>query len=330
MRPLLTALLTLPALAQTAPAPPSLQARFLAKGDAAKVLLSDDYFSLLHTPELRAKTGLPLAGMTTDQARTAAKDFYAASAQDFTDEERAALRAILDAAAPRVAAKLPLMARTPFSFIKAGVEGGLPHTRAACIVLAPGVLRSLVALVGRKDPALLLRAAGLLVHEQTHVLERQHPERFAALFTGVFGFRRLASTPDSPVLAEKRVVNPDGPDLGWAFPVREGAATRWIRPDLQLAELDHPRMPQDFQETAVDLVQKEDGFALDLDAQGQPRTEPLGAVKAYEAAFPDVGEDFHPNEIAAVLLSAWVTGDPTDADQPLRRRTAAWAAQNLR
>ena len=330
MRTALLALTVLPALAQPAPARPTLEASFLSKAEAAKVLVADDYFGLLHAPELRAKTGLPLAGMTTDQARAAAKAFYAASAQDFSADEKAALRAILDAAAPQVAAKLPLMARTPFSFIKAGIEGGLPHTRGACIVLAPGVLRALVALVDRKDPALLPRAAGLLVHEQTHVLERQHPELFTPLFTEVFGFRRLAAVPDAPSLAEKRVVNPDGPDLGWAFPIHEGPTTRWIRPDLQLAELDHPRMPQDFLETAVDLAPSGEGFALALDAQGQPKTERLESLKEYEAAFTDVGEDFHPNEIAAVLLSAWATGDPKDADQPLRTRTRAWAGKALR
>ena len=328
--------LALPVLAQ-APAQmapqaaprPALQAQFLPRAEAAKVLVGDDYFHLLHTPELRAKTGLPLAGMTDDQARDAARAFYADSAKDFTPEERAGLQAILDHAAPEIAAKLPLMARTPFRFIKAGVEGGLPHTRGACIVLAPRVVAAL-ARIAAEQPAALDRAASLLVHEQTHVLEREHPEVFASLFTEIFGFRRLASVPDAPSLAERRVVNPDGPDLGWAFPIHDGPKVRWIRPDLQLAQLEHPRMPQDFQEVAVDLVETDGAFALDLDAGGQPKVENLQALKAYEDAFAGVGEDFHPHEIAAVLLSGWVTGTGSPAQAPLQARTAAWAGQHLR
>lgn len=329
-RHLILSALALPLAAQVAaPARPALQAQFLSKAEAAKVLVADDYFHLLHTPELRAKTGLALAGMTDDQARAAAKAFYAASAGDFTPEERAGLQAILDHAAPEIAAKLPLMARTPFTFIKAGVEGGLPHTRGTCIVLAPRVVAAL-SRIATLQPAALDRAASLFVHEQTHVLERAHPEIFASLFTEVFGFRRLASTPDAPSLAERRVVNPDGPDLGWAFPIPDGTTVRWIRPDLQLAQLEHPRMPQDFQEVAVDLVEKDGAFALDLDAQGQPKIENLQALKAYEDAFAGVGEDFHPHEIAAVLLSGWVTGTGSPAQAGLQARTAAWAGQHLR
>ena len=328
MRLPILALLAFPLAAQVATAP-ALQARFLTKEEAAKVMTADDYFGLLHAPELRAKTGLPLAGMDAAQARAAGKAAYAASVQDFSAGEKAALQAMLDGLAPKLADKLPLMARTPFTFIKSSVEGGLPHTRGACIVLSPQML-GIFTMIAANRPADLDKAASLLVHEQTHVLERQHPELFAKLFTEVFGFRRIPSAPDAPALAEARVVNPDGPDLAWAFPVPDGKATRWIRPDLQLGELEHPRMPQDFREVAVALVEKDGAFSLDLDAKGAPKVEPLDAVAAYRAAFAGVDEAFHPNEIAAELLADWATGSPKDADRPLRQRTAAWARQNLR
>lgn len=332
MRRAFAALLVLPfalPLAAQVAAAPAIKARFLGKAEAAKVLAADDYFGLLHAPELRAKTGLPLADMDAAQARAAGKAFYAASAQDFSAEEEATLQAMLDTVAPKLADKLPLMARTPFAFIKSGVEGGLPHTRGACIVLSPRML-SIFVMVAQKSPAGLEGAASLLVHEQTHVLERQHPELFGKLFTDIFGFRRIPSAPDAPALAEGRVVNPDGPDLAWAFPAPDGKTTRWIRPDLLLKETVHPRMPQDFREVAVGLVEKDGAFALATDAQGAPKVEDLGAVAAYATAFSGVEESFHPNEIAAELFADWIAGNPKDADQPLRQRTAAWARQNLR
>ena len=330
MRRILTLLIALPVLAQTATVA-TLQARFTPKNEAAQILTADDYFSQLQVAELRAKTGLPLVGETAAQARIETKAFYAAAAQDFTPEEKAMLQGVLDRVAPKVAEKLPLMARTPFAFIKAGVEGGLPHTRGACIVLSPRLLQ---VMVGAEAHGALAQldgfAANLLVHEQTHVLERQHPEIFEPLFTDVFGFKRISAVPDAPSLQVRRVVNPDGPDLGWAFPIPAGDGIRWIRPDLQLKELDHPRMPKDFDLVAVDLVKKGNGFALDLDATSAPKVEPLESIPAYKAAFPDLDEYFHPNEIAAQLLSGWVTGQDKDADQPLRLRTAAWAQKALR
>lgn len=338
MRRALALLLALPILVQPIQAQqaavasrPALQAVFLGKTEAAKILTSEDYFQNLQVGELRAKTGLELANATPDQARVAAKAHYAAGAQDFSPEEQALLRGVLDRVGAQVAEKLPLMARTPFTFIKADAEGGLPHTRGACIVLAPRLLQALVDAMqhgaqAQVDPFV----SSLLIHEQTHVLERQHPALFQQLFTEVFGFRRLTSVPDAPSIQALRVVNPDGPDLGWAFPIPDGTGTRWIRPDLQLKTLDHPRMPQDFLLVAVDLVEKDGAFSLALDAKGAPKVEDLEAIPAYKAAFPDLDESFHPNEIAAELLSAWVTGQDKDAAQPLRVRTAAWAAKALR
>jgi hypothetical protein len=333
MRRILPFLLALPILAQQAAVATrsALQARFLGREEAAKILTADDYFQQLQVAELRAKTGLDLKDATPERARIAAKAHYAAGTQDFSADEQALLRGVLDRVAPQVAAKLPLMARTPFTFIKADAEGGLPHTRGACIILAPRLLGALLrGMQAGAQAQVDAFASNLLVHEQTHVLERQHPELFAHLFTEVFGFKRLTAVPDSPSIQAARVLNPDGPDLGWAFPIPDGGTVRWIRPDLQLKTLDHPRMPQDFKLVAVDLVAKDGSFALATDAKGQPKLEDLEVIPAYKSAFPDLDESFHPNEIAAELLAGWVTGQDKDAAQSLRVRTAAWAEKALR
>ena len=329
-------LLALPVLAQHPAVAnrPSLQARFLSKAAATQVLTGDDYFKDLQVAELRAKTGLPLGDATPAQARIAAKAHYASEAQDFTPEEQRVLQGVLDRMAPAVVGKAPLMARTPFCFIKAGegVEGGLPHTRGACIVLSPMVLRAMVMADERGARVQLDQfASDLLVHEQTHVLEREHPEVFAPLFTEVFGFRRLTSLPDDAWLKARRVVNPDGPDLAWAFPITENGNIRWIRPDLLLKTLDHPRMPQDFRMVAVDLKEQKGAFALALDPKGQPEVEDLASLPAYRSAFPNPDEFYHPNEIAADLLAAWITGHGDgDPSHPMRITFATWAIKALR
>lgn len=337
MRRFLAALfVALPVLCQPATAP-ALRVQFLSAEEGRKAITEGaeaTYFERLQIAEIRAKTGLALENMDLAQARSAARRRYAVEIQEFSADEKAALEAVLARVQPRLEEKLPLMARTPFSFIKVGtgVEAGLPHTRGAHILLSPLVLEPMVRLHRRRAFAALDSfAPGLLVHEQAHVLERAHPELFLSLFTEVFGFRRLETAPDHPWLRERRVVNPDGPDLGWAFPIREGARTRWIMPDLILASLDRPRMPQDFRMVAVTLEEKGGAFQIALDAQGSPMTADLASVAPYAAAFPNPGEFYHPHEIAADLLAARVTGQAEGvADHPLRAKFAAWAKEHLR
>jgi len=175
-------------------------------------------------------------------------------------------------------------------------------------------------------------AAPLLVHEQAHVLERTYPERFTAFITQVLGFRALDTLPDAPWLAERRVVNPDGPDLRWAFKVGDPAHPRWIRPDLILGTLEHPRMPQDFRMVAVDLEDKQGALTVALDGQGLPLVEDLRGLKDYVAAFPTAEECYHPYEIVADLLAYVATGtvlSETDTRHPLCAKAAAWAKETL-
>jgi len=343
MRRLLSALVLLLPLAAQGPAltAPALlpQVRFLtvAEGRAALTEGSESaYFDGLQLAELRAKTGTPLAGLSLAQGRSAARVTYADNVQAFTPTEMAMLRGVLQRLAPKLLERLPLMARSTFSYIKVGpgVEGGLPHTRGAHTVLSDLVLVPMVGLHRQGAFQVLDQfAAYLLVHEQAHVLERASPELFLSFYTQVLGFRRLDTLPDAPWIAERRVVNPDGPDLRWAFQVGAPGRTRWIRPDLILSTLEHPRMPQDFRKIAVKLVEREGALVVALDAQGQPLVEDLDAVKDYAAAFPNPDENYHPHEIVADLLGHHVTGSSLGQgarEHPLRAQTGSWIRDHLR
>ena len=292
------------------------------------------YFDRLQIPEMRAKTGLPLVGLSLSEARAAARAHYAAATLDFTPEEQAMLQGIVQRMLPGLRAISPFLASRTFSFIKVKdtVEGGLPHTRGAHIVLGQGILGSF--LQAQRHGALVMLdrfAASLFIHEQAHVFERLDAPRFQALFTEVFGFRRLSATPDHPWLAERRVINPDGPDLGWAFPVQLKGKATWIRPDLILGDLEHPRMPQDFRMVAVVLEEKGGTLSMALDDQGHPQVLDLAEVTGYANAFPNADEFYHPHEIAADLLATLVCGVPPreNPGHPLRAKTAAWVKANL-
>lgn len=327
--------LALNALGQASTATP-LTIRFptVAQGQAALTQGAEaGYFDTLQLADLRAKTGLLLAGATLTEARVKARAKFAEEVVAFTPTEQAMLRAVLARLAPKLEADFPLMARTPFSFIKAGtgVEAGIPHTRGVHIVLSPLELDSMVWVYRLGwDTILDQMLAPLLVHEQTHVLQRAHPERFAPFYSDVLGFKRLNSVPDHPWLIERRVVNPDATDLRWAFRFTQAGQTRWIRPDILLKVVDRPRMVDDYRMVGVELIEQEGTMRVAVDAGGQPMTQDLKSIHAYRDQFPNPANIHHPSEVAADLIAGWVSGHPEGgAKHPLRAKIGPWVRANL-
>ncbi|HVN98953.1 MAG TPA: hypothetical protein VMT49_02825 [Steroidobacteraceae bacterium] len=310
------------------------EVRFLSSAEASAALTGGNersYYAQLQMAEMRAKTGLEFNGLSLEAARDAARKAYGAATRDFSDDERAALRDAVESMQPVLAAKAPLYARTPWCFIKVGaaIEGGLPHTRGRCIVLAESVVASLAQAHAK---AKFDHASGvwlLLLHEQSHVLQRQHPALFATLYTQVFGFRKAALVPPD-WLRERRVINPDAPAVEWIYPLGAGAARHWIVPDIELSSLEHPRMPEDFKIVALGVHEARHNHWVVDDAIMPAAQTDLESVAGYVDAFPVKGEAFHPNEIAAQMLAELIAGGKMqNPDHPLWGRTRQWAAQAL-
>jgi len=311
------------------------QVRFLSRTEAAAALTSGEelrYYAKLQLAEMRAKTGLELDGLSLEAARAAARQAYGAATRDFTDDERAALQEAVDSMQPTLVAKAPLYARTPWCFIKvsANIEGGLPHTRGQCIVLADDVLQSLIAGHAKSKFNHPSGVWGLLLHEQSHILQRDHPALFASLYTGVFGFRKATVAPPQWLL-ERRVVNPDAPAVEWIYPLGEGAARHWILPDIELSVLEHPRMPQDFKAVALGVHELPNHRWVMDDANLPAKQTDLESLAPYVDAFPVKGEAFHPNEIAAEMMAEIIVGDGMQhPDHALWAKTRRWAGEALR
>jgi len=308
---------------------------FLSRAEASAALTgaeSHGYYGQLQVAEMRAKTGLPLAGASVEAARAASSQAYGAATGDFTDDERSALTDAVDSMEPLLTQRAPLYARTPWCFIKVQgfIEGGLPHTRGDCVVLADTVLRSIAAAHAKKRFDQPSGVWDLLLHEQTHILQRRHPELFAPLYTDVFGFRRVELTaPDWLIV--RRVVNPDAPRVEWIYALGQGAARHWVLPDIELTDLDHPKMPDNFKVVALG-VHPIDGDRWALDDAAMPATQAdLESVSEYVDAFPVKGEAFHPNEIAAEMLAEIImNANIQHPEHALWARTRDWADKALR
>jgi hypothetical protein len=308
---------------------------FLSRAEASAALTAgsaQSYYAQLQLAEMRAKTGLPLGDLSLDEARATASRVYGEATEDFSDDERVALREAVESMQPVLSARAPLYARTPWCFlkVKGTIEGGLPHTRGGCIVLAEGVLQALskAHVNGKFD-----HPSGvwtLLLHEQTHVLQRGYPALFAGLYTDVFGFRQVEVLPPD-WLRVRRVINPDAPVVEWIYPIGNEAARRWILPDLELYELNHPQMPADFRPVALGVHELQGRrWAVDDAVMPAAQTD-LESVADYVDAFPVKGEAFHPNEIAAEMMAEIIAGGPMQhPEHALWVRTKLWANRALR
>ncbi|HLX64852.1 MAG TPA: hypothetical protein VKX17_26505 [Planctomycetota bacterium] len=301
--------------------------RFLSKDEAAKAIAEDKpepYFPRLQALEMIAKTGSPLTAAGLPAQRTECCKRYQAAMDDFTDDEKSALAAVADSIRSKIKSDYPLYANTPWSFIKTdgSIEGGMPHTRGAHIVLSAQVAAAFALLAPKakaanRDPA-ASRLGMLLAHEQSHVVQRARPELFADLYTKVWGFTRAKNLPTCAYLDKLQVVNPDGPDVGWVYSVTEDGKQNYYQPivifkdALLNDDAAAPKMPRDFRTFAIALDKKDDTYSLRLDAAGKPEMTPLDDIAPYADAFAATGEDFHPNEIFAVLFSWLVMHDSYD------------------
>jgi hypothetical protein len=330
-------MLLLPAGSRAADAVDAPRIRFLAATETRDALrhARDTYYADMALREIRMRMNSPMAGVSLADARIAVRDLDVGAALDFTDEERAAIRDILARVQPVLQARAPLYARTPWSFIKTAdrAEFGFAYTRGPHIVLPAADVTRLVA---RHRAALAAGASGaaafgasILVHEQTHVLQRSSPSRFEPLFTDVMGFIHATPGPMTPWLDAQVVRNPDAPDLGWVMPLDKIGASGWVMPLLSVRDVDVPRPESDFRSIGVDVEPAGTGWAV-VQRDGRPNIRALAAIPGYAAHFPFTDEFFHPNEIAAVMLSHWILQDVPDLDsRPLIAQCAAWARNAL-
>ncbi|HXE53850.1 MAG TPA: hypothetical protein VN541_12585, partial [Tepidisphaeraceae bacterium] len=205
--------------AQPTTRPIEISAEFLG-GDAARKAIVDEsvepYFSLLQPMDMTAKTGRPIVGSTIEQQRDECRGRYADAVREFTEEEKDGIRWYLDRIVPEAAKDFPRLARTPWSFIKVSgtIEGGLPHTRGQHIILPETLVAQLVRPTATRDPEWLALAnfGEMLIHEQTHVIQRKRKAEFAKFYEQVWGFQHARSIETGDWLTVHQVLDPDGVD----------------------------------------------------------------------------------------------------------------------
>lgn len=318
-----------------APAPPRISLLSKQQGEAAFVAEEiEPYFSLMTRLDMTAKTGAVFDAAGLGAARAECKRRYAAAVRDFSGAEATRLRGVIERLHTHLAKHYPLLARTPWRIIKKadGLEAAAHFTREDCIVLSESFLKRL-ARIEADDDALLAQAGGLLLHEQTHVLQRLHPEAFVPLYQDVWGFIRARKIESCTWLDERLAVNPDAVDLGWVFPLTEGEAVRYIWPRVICTKTDGvPRMFRDYAFIAVEVDRTDAGFRVRVADDGSAVHQPLRSVEAYVKQFRHGGA-YHPNEAAAGAVAAIIMNELRGKNDDDDQRDAAvreWMRRHLK
>ena len=282
---------------------------------AGRAAIVDDpaYFDRLQPMEMQAKTGEPLPAGTLAQQRAECRRRYQAAVGEFSGQEKAAIRSVVELIDPAVRRDYPLYADTPWNFLKVAdnIEGSFSHTRGKHIILAESVCRRLFgsqALAGgRRVP---LDKMELLLHEQMHVFQRAHAEMFDSLYTGQWGFIKAKTIATCPWIVEHQLLNPDAVDCPWVFPIRRPEGTQYLWPLCSLSDGPGPKQMQTaFSRLAIYVTPAGDGYRVEQSPDGRPEYSELMSVRAYREVFPQSTNIYHPHEAAADLFAKLVLFD---------------------
>lgn len=284
--------------------------------EAGKAAIIDDsidpYFDQMQEMEMSAKTGSPIDGRILDEQRQRCRERYQAGVREFTDAEKEPIRRCAQKLYAALKQQYPLFAEMPWSFLKVSgkIEGGLSHTRDKHIVVSEGTCRGFAILSQSAPEQAAMSIAGLLLHEQMHVFQRTHPGLFDSLYTEIWGFIKAKEIQSCPWLEKHHLVNPDGTDCCWVFPIRQGDTTSYIWPLVVFAEGEGlKRMPHDFRMIAVELVGNDGRFRPKIAEDDKPIFRNLLEVTEYRRIFPSTGNIYHPNEASASLFTRIVMVD---------------------
>lgn len=224
----------------------------------------------------------------------------AVTIQPWPESERAAVQAALDSLRPRLAElNLPLPGTVVFVRFNGGVEGNAPHTRGNAVLLTEESLTR---------PDLLPH---LIAHELFHVASR-HDKAWRNAMYATIGFMPIAEVALPPLLASRKISNPDAPRVDVAIKVQTGQGSAWVTPLLQATvdRYDAHQGGEFFKFMKLSWLEVGRGEALPARADvRQPQLRETAELSGFvEQIGRNTGYIIHPEEILAENFAQLATG----------------------
>lgn len=262
------------------------------------------YFSRLQAMEMQAKTAGKVKKDNLEVMRSNTRKVYQQAVLPFSAEDKKTLNWYIKHYSKILKKSYPLLAKTPWKFVKLKnhIEGALPHTRGSTIVLHEAMLNRLTQAKSIQAEQALQGAGTVLVHELVHVAQRQNINAFHKLYKQ-WGFRKAKIDLTNAWLQQHQLINPDGVNVEWIYPVNNQDIRNWILPVVTWNEGNTLRhMPGDFRMRAVSVYSKNGTWKITSAENGRPAMSVLREQESLQRAFPRVHGLYHPNEIAAEMI----------------------------
>lgn len=192
----------------------------------------------------------------------------------------------------------PQMRKIPWNFIKVSdqLEGGMPHTIEEFIVLPENFLNYLDnTITTNNTESLYLNICCTLIHEQIHVFQRKRYDIFKELYTNYWNFFPCDLKLSNGYLKEQRI-NPDGID-NWCFKYKN----KLLYPFVYLKK--DPLHLNDVKVSMIEYQNKKINYDNIVD---------ISNYKDYNNFFCNVSQNYHPNEISAIILSEYMMSKITN------------------
>jgi hypothetical protein len=167
----------------------------------------------------------------------------------------------------------------------------MPHTITNCIVLPEKFLLHLDNIINNNNKTVLIEnICKTLIHEQLHILQREKYSIFKELYTTYWNFRLCNLNLKNNYLKNQRI-NPDGYD-DWCYKEKEYD----IYPFVSLKKKSF--LLNDVKTLSIPIKNNSINYN---------NITNISNNKSYTNFFCHVSQNYHPNEISAIILSELIT-----------------------
>ena len=286
---------------------PHINIKYLTKDEACDVLIDEKhekYISNFTVKEMKSRycisqdNNLDFQNINHNRLVNECKLNYCKNVLSFNQNEIDAINKLIQELVSGLLSFYPKFPVLEWNFIKSDskIENGLPHTRNRCIILPESEINKLIDYQKNKSKRYDMTVIGtLLLHEKIHIIQRYNKEYFSKMYKSIWPFKKANKIYNLPKNPNQRS-NPDALDETWVYKAKDN---NWYLPTVELSISENYN------------IKYPDKVAIPLEYLGNDnftkKSESskinLNSIIGYYNEFCKIYQNYHPNEISAVLMS---------------------------
>lgn len=225
------------------------------------------------------------------------QNYYCKNVLEFTITDKNNIYYIVNLIKKKIPAKIfNYCSKLVFIKVNKNIESELPHTIHDAIVLPEIFLKQTHNFIKKNDTRELNKyIACTVLHEYVHILQRKNPNIFNKLYQEYWPLVNIKSNVLNTYVGEYQRINPDGLDFYWVFKQKNG---NLILPYVIL----NGASLENVSKNALILKNNNDNYQIII-------KDKLKNCREFIDYFCKIGNNYHPNEISASLISEYFFND---------------------